>query len=389
MISSNSTCILRLFPVLCILALFVGCSGSSDDDGFLLLAMAEQTVSVVYVDRSQTTNPCDGENWDTAYVSLQDALINAPAGSEIWVAQGRYTLGDTREVSFTLKEGVGVYGGFIGDENFRDERDCEANETILSGDIGTLDDKSDNCYHVVTGADNAILDGFIITGGNADRDGVNSDRYGGGMSNNNSSPTVTNCTFSDNSADYGGGMFNSNSSSPIVTNCTFSGNSADYGGGMRNTESSPTVTNCTFSDNSATYFGGGMRNTESDPTVTNCTFSNNSASTGGGMGNDNSSDPTVTNCILWGNTATLGNQIYNSSSSPTITCSCIEGGGFAGEGVINVDPLLNDDLTLKSNSPCIDTGDDVAVPDGITEGLDGNPRISGDHVDMGAYEYQQ
>ncbi len=59
---------------------------------------------------------------------------------------------------------------------------------------------------------NTVLSGFTITGGN-----------GGGMYNLSSSPTVTNCTFSGNTASSGGGMFNANSS-PTVTNCTFSGN---------------------------------------------------------------------------------------------------------------------------------------------------------------------
>ena len=47
------------------------------------------------------------------------------------------------------------------------------------------------------------------------------------MCNDSSSPTVTNCTFSGNSASRGGGMYNG-SSSPRLTNCTFSGNSAAY-----------------------------------------------------------------------------------------------------------------------------------------------------------------
>ena len=117
-----------------------------------------------------------------------------------------------------------------------------------------------------------------------------------------SSPTVTNCTFSGNSAtSLGGGMFNLNNSSPTVSNCTFSGDSADVGGGMWNDNSSPTVSNCTFSGNSADA-GGGMFNIDgSNPTVTNCTFSGNSAIGGGGMWNDNSS-PTVSNTGFCDNT---------------------------------------------------------------------------------------
>ena len=57
---------------------------------------------------------------------------------------------------------------------------------------------SDNSYHVVTGATGATLDGFTITAGNAN--GGYPNNRGGGMYNNGSSPTLTNVTFSGNSA---------------------------------------------------------------------------------------------------------------------------------------------------------------------------------------------
>ena len=74
---------------------------------------------------------------------------------------------------------------------------------------------------------------------------------GGGMYNNSSSPTLTNVTFSGNSADYAAAGCTTTSSSPTLTNVTFSGNSATDGGGMYNDHSSPTLTNVTFSGNSA------------------------------------------------------------------------------------------------------------------------------------------
>jgi hypothetical protein len=93
-------------------------------------------------------------------------------------------------------------------------------ETILSGDVGTEGNDTDNSYHVFyhplgTALDNtAILDGFTITGGNADGDYPH--ERGGGMYNDASSPTLTNCTFAGNSAGgrygYGGGMYNHASS---------------------------------------------------------------------------------------------------------------------------------------------------------------------------------
>jgi len=230
----------------------------------------------------------------------------------------------------------------------------------------------------------------------------------GGMYNiNNSSPTVTKCTFNYNNAGgSGGGMDNSDSSSPTVTNCTFSDNQASYGGGMDNyNNSAPTVTNCTFSGNNSRVGGGGVCNsTSSSPKVTNCSFSGNQAdSYGGGMYSYNSS-PTVTNCILWGNTAPTGPQIYG--GNPTITYSDVEGKSvYPGAGNINADPCFVDaiggDLHLSTpNSPCVDAGNNNAIPadtpdldgDGDTTepipfDLDGGPRVWNNIVDMGAYEY--
>jgi len=429
-------------------------------------------VIVVFVDKDAAAGG-DGTSWETAYSSLQDAL-NDPSDCEIWVAAGTYTptTGIDQSATFTLVSGVAVYGGFASSETCRQARDWKTNVTTLSGDIGSKGDASDNCYHVVTGTTGAKLDGFTISAGNANNYN-NNWGYGGGMYNENSNPTVTNCAFSGNYAGHqGGGMYNLNSS-PIVTNCAFSGNCAyDRGGGMANRDSSATVTNCTFSGNSAPNTGGGMFNYYSSATVTSCTFSGNSASqgggmynwststtvtscafsgnsateSGGGMANRNSSpamincifsgnsapsggaiansgsSPTVTNCtfsgnsvtnyggaignfygsnptlqnsILWGNTARTGPQIYDENSTTTITHSCIQG-GYAGDGNIISDPLLNVDdpssddyLTLQAGSPCINAGDNSAVPSGITTDLAGNPRISGSTVDMGAYEYQQ
>jgi len=179
-----------------------------------------------------------------------------------------------------------------------------------------------------------VLEGFTITGGAA--------IYGGGMYIDGSSPTVTDCTFSGNSAaNHGGGMFNL-SSSPTVTNGTFSGNSAQLdGGGMYNSHSSPTVTHCSFSGNSAGDYGGGMFNyAYSSPTVTSCTFSGNSAANhGGGMGNHTQSSPTVTNGTFSGNSAQLdgGGMYNNSNSSPTVTHCSFSGnsGGYYGGGMFN------------------------------------------------------
>jgi len=185
---------------------------------------------------------------------------------------------------------------------------------------------------------NTIVDGFTITGGNANG-GIYPNDSGGGMYNDFSSPTVTDCNFSGNSAAWGGGMFNYQSS-PTVINCNFSGNPADYGGGMSNYQgSNPTVTDCTFSGNSG-YIGGAMCNDQgSNPTVTDCIFLSNAASLHGGGMHNGHSDPKVTNCIFSGNTASAhGGGMMNNYGSVSYTANCVFIGNTAngwGGGMCN------------------------------------------------------
>ncbi|MBI1825703.1 MAG: right-handed parallel beta-helix repeat-containing protein [Planctomycetes bacterium] len=167
------------------------------------------------------------------------------------------------------------------------------------------------------GAD-TVLDGFTITGGTGNL--LTGTRTGGGMFNYNSSPTVTNCVFTGNSAVEGGGMDNYILSYPTVTHCTFIDNHAHIGGGMLNFEGSPAVTDCTFEHNdAATGGGGGMANfLYGKPIVTGCIFHENNADLGGGMYNDLDSIPTVMNCIFTENTSFYGGGVYNLESNPIL-----------------------------------------------------------------------
>jgi len=334
---------LKTWMVIVVILLGFGCS----------IAAGE----VIYVDAGRPTGG-DGQAWSTAYKYLQDALYKpAISGDEIWVAQGTYrpdedeggnvTPGD-RTATFQLISGVEICGGFASGGGAWGDRDPNAYETKLSGDLNGDDiviadpcdllnepTRAENSYHVVytNGVDETtVLDGFTITAGNAN--GSFPFNCGGGMFNwDNSHPTVTNCTFSGNLAGYGGGMWN-RESNPTLSNCTFSGNSAAKdGGGMYNEDNSnPTLTDCTFSGNSATIRGGGMYNRwKSNATVTGCTFSGNSADEdGGGMSNWQSS-PTVTNCTFSGNSAGWGGGIDNYDSDPNIT-NCTFSGNSATEG---------------------------------------------------------
>ncbi|HZK09352.1 MAG TPA: BspA family leucine-rich repeat surface protein [Bacteroidales bacterium] len=406
--------------------------------------------NIVYVDINVSGGDGSGDSWANAVPELADALKYAQLQNaitpytsvnplKIFVAGGTYkplyspadnNFGNDagRDNSFLMVKNVQLYGGFAGTEASLAERDLSiiGNETILSGDINgddvisgsgstlSITNNNENNYRVLVSfgaVDAACLDGFAVTGGNANgtvKLTINTLQMvdaesGGGMYNLTSSPNIVNVSFNGNSATYGAGMQNDNSSSPILTNVTLSGNTADLGGGMYNYSSSPILTNVTLSGNTADLGGGMFNNQSSSPSMVNVTLSGNSATNfGGGMFNNQSSSPNLTNSILWGNTATNSGGIYNDNSTPVISYSLVQDIDNTGSNGLdgtdtNNDPQFTDpvngDYSLQSTSPVINLGSNQAYTDAGGDlqndvDLAGNPRLFGLSIDMGAFESQ-
>jgi hypothetical protein len=384
----------------------------------LLLAILGTSAvgKMIYVD-DDAVGSNDGSSWADAYPCLQNALMVAWTGDEIRVAQGIYkpdrklmtgratrilASGD-RTVAFQLIGGVTIKGGYAGfNEPDPNTRDISLYETILSGDLNgddvevadpcdllTEPTRAENSYTVVTvSVDNCLLDGFTISGGNANGPlstpsfMVNEPPehvWGGGMHLSFSSVTINNCTFRNNAASGGGGGIDCGSGTgPTLNNCIFTWNSGGSvvieastpfryggGGGMYNYGNSPTLTNCTFIGNYAPTFGGGMYNTDSNVTLNNCIFKRNFVGSinevdsvtcvrgsGGGMYNDRC-NATLTNCIFTANsTNESGGGMESTKSNLTLT-NCIFSGNLAyndfwgsyGGGINS----LGDDIIILTN----------------------------------------
>ncbi|HKD20247.1 MAG TPA: cadherin, partial [Thermoanaerobaculia bacterium] len=215
------------------------------------------SASVIYVNAA-ATGANNGTSWANAFTSLQSGLAAAGSGDEIWVVAATYkpTTTTDRTISFVLKNNVGVYGGFNGTETQRSQRNPAVNVTILSGDIGTPGDPTDNSYHVVT-ADGTVtvtgvLDGFTITAGQADSATVPDER-GGGMWDNGGAPTLGNLIFVSNFANFEGGGMRVTSGAPVLTHCTFVANVVAFngaGGGFKSGGGSTvSCTSCSFLSN--------------------------------------------------------------------------------------------------------------------------------------------
>jgi hypothetical protein len=398
-----------------------------------------------YVDVNLTTGANNGTSWADAYRTVDGvsvALTAAVAGDEIWVAQGTYkpTATLTRTIYITLKTGVGVYGGFNGTETLLSQRNVALNVTTLSGDLVGDDGSNlfgDNSFHVVNGNSataTAILDGFIVTGGNAN--GANPQERGGGiLLQASSNATIRNCIFRNNRCTFGGGAGYINSSSPtftdcrfennfggsfggafdqasgvgtVFTRCVFTGNTAARAGAIEIFSSSPVKAyDCIFYNNSATGTGGGgaVFISASSPSFRNCTIYGNTSSSHAAAGMVSSgSNVEVANCIVWGNTGPGGAQAATNQLNGTtynVSYSCVQG-AFAGTGNIAVDPQFvnaaGGDFHTPITSPCIDAANNALIPPVLTVDLDLRPRLADDptvpntgggpshFADMGAYE---
>jgi len=373
---------------------------------FLLGVTFTQAQSIYYVMEASTGG---GASWSDPG-DLQAMITKSVTGDQIWVAAGTYQ--PVVPVYFELKEGVKVYGGFTGIETDISQRNWKENISILKG-IGTGNLVVRNYINHLTSV--TLLDGFTVTG--ADRPSGD----GGGIYNNSSSPSYKNCIVTGNVGNYGAGVYNKASTSEF-TNVTIMGNSGlKSGAGMYNDNSSPTLTNVIIKNNTAGEYGGGIRNhLSSSPTLVNVLITANQSVRGGGIYNSNGSNPILTNFTISGNTATHstegGGGIYNLDSSPIIKngiiwgnlatgsvtvfneatgsttySNCLIEAGVIGAGIVsNSDPLFvnvaEGNYALLGTSPAINAGNNEFVA-GVLSDLAGNPRIAGNLVDLGAYEY--
>jgi len=339
-------------------------------------------------------------------------------GDQVWVTQGVYgPLDPDGGEVISLENGVAVLGGFSGDEIQASQRDPSRYQTILDGQGVS--------YHVVTGADEAVLDGFTVTDGNANgnmRQSVYGGTFsGGGMFNAGVTPVIRNCLFVKNKASFNGGAIFNEDSDPLIVDCVFEDNTANFGGAIDSRDSSPTVINGKFASNTSTVSGGAVANFGGSPVFinvvfsgnrsgqvggavlsnnsaavfTNCSFTGNLADAGGGGIGMWQGSAQVTNSIFWNNRSGDGKEVLDEGGAVTVNFSIVQG-GYAGTGNMDRNPdfsregqwgsdgrWIEGDYKLLHSSPAVDSGTAVGAPDFDVEY---KPRPQAVAHDLGAYE---
>ena len=346
--------------------------------------------------------------------NIQAGIDAARNGDEVLVADGVYTGSQNRNINF--------FGKLITVRSENGPQACTVDcQKLGRGFIFETGETRD-----------ALLQGFTISNGVTNRE------LGAGIYCPSANPTIRDCVITNNDTDIfnGAGVFLGPNTSALLDHCLISDNRggggagifcegslstirdcviarnvAGVGGGTLCTGGQPTFINCLFFQNHApASLGGGavFCNAGSTARFINCTMVLNTADgDGGAIYSNRSSAPILTGCILWDNQP---DQIFLSGSSgtPAVSFSNVQG-SWPGASNIDADPIFanpaGDDFRLAAGSPCIDAGDNTAVPPGVTTDLAGNPRFVDDPstpdcqqspgqcgvapvVDMGAYEFQ-
>lgn len=406
--------------------LVVAADGAVDDVRIYSRALPAGAVAALAAGRSCIT---DGTTWATAAPDLQCALLEAEAGAEVWVGPGVYrpTTGPDRTATFAVRNGVGVYGGFAGSEERRDQRQAQTPPPVLSGDIEVNDpvDASGvltnpaaliggNALHVVSISStltSTLLERLVITGGQADGGAAESaadlaaspanidsiasidsidnagapcrDTCGGGLHITGGAPQLSGLLLAGNQASGWGGAIYAEQSSTWVISATLRANRAGSGGAAFWRGGAPALANSLVAGNQAANQGGGIYSLNSNLRLVNVTVAANAAGAAGGGLLLNGGAATAANVIVAANRAPAAPQLDGQGAA--IAASLVEGGCPAAitcaADVQKGDPLFVraaastlttlGDYHLQPTSPAIDRGDNNAnliagAPQGAT-----------------------
>lgn len=313
----------------------------------------------------------DGGTWATAKRTPQAGLFAAQRGGAVWIAAGTYYTG-------VMVQGASLLGGFSGVETDAGQRNPALNAVTIDAlgwsdvvniqPLGTTAPEIDGLTlrnaegsGVLNFADNVTISNNLISGNNGDS--------GAGLMSFGDGVRITRNRFDGNVASLRGGAISIPSGSVMIDNNLLSGNTGQYGSAIDLYGYAPVqIVNNTIvggiGGNGAVYLDG--------------------------------NDAVIANNIVAGNASGIF-RAYESSPQPTLTNNLVFGNGTTdytrlspGTTDVSLDPLfantVGGDYRLTQGSPAVDAGDDSFL---AVSGLDlaGQPRQSGAHLDIGAFEW--
>lgn len=354
----------------------------------------------------------DGLSWATASNDLRYPLNNSLPGDEIRVAGGRYhPSGPPDRVDpspfdvFELPNGVRILGGFAGrGAPDPDARDLSAYESVLTGDyygddLPDFGNRGDNSLRVIwVGSfvqDTTLLDGFTIRGGYTRLIERGKTPSGGAGLRNFGNLKLVSCTLIENLSENpgdGGAVYNAGTL--WIERCRFHANRADAGGGLFNEVGGRVrLFNCVFTGNVAVLpdGGGAIASSGLELGLFNSSLSFNGAISGSGV--RVSSPATLTNCIIWPDLLYATDSDFINANYCDLTLPAFGTGNISEDprfanllGADGIPGTRDDDLHLTPISPCINAGNKEAVANRPDTDFDGQPRVQGCQIDMGADE---
>jgi hypothetical protein len=324
----------------------------------LALLSCNVSATVHYVDLNSANPVSPYTSWATAATNIQSAIASASYGGLVLVTNGIYQTGGRTWADACSNRAVLYNAVTVRSVN-------GPSATTIQGYQEGADNspKAVRCVYMENGT---VLSGFTLTNGGV-YNGYNYSGVGAGVCCQSTNCLVTNCIIAGNVASYSGG----GAMSGTLVNCVIVGNfGAVWGGGAYYS----TLINCVLTRNVSAYVNGGAGYSD----LVNCTVVDNiAASYNGGIGGGS-----LKNCILYYNSPD------NSSSGSNCTNCCVFPlPTFGSNNFTNAPQLVNlraGDLHLQPWSPCINAGNNAFITNSTD--LDGNPRVFGGTVDVGAYE---
>ena len=306
---------------------------------------SEAFTGIWFVDASHEGR-ATGLFWTAPYTRVDQAMLRARDGDQVWIAAGRYRPSGPGRSVMRMVDGVEVYGGFQGDELEVGARQEPLLPTVLDGDFGGDGRDANDAEHVVVGASRALLDGFTVTGGNRP---VADDLGGAGLlAEAVDALVVSRVVFRENLAQLGGGVL-VRGGAVVFEDVLFDANTATAGGGglFADDSAQVTLTRARFEGNRSVGTGGGAT-VEALSVLTGETarfFENEAAVSGGGLAVEAGGRVELFDARFEGNSAEVSGGAVSAEAEATVeleqalffsNVAGLSGGALAAEDFSNL-----------------------------------------------------